>query len=79
MAFLQETELERTIRRIVSCTHTLYGVAEELRDPDDVEGRADLVIAAENLLDAVVHVTERCRAIAWQNSPLPESDEDDYD
>lgn len=77
MAFVQETELERTLRRITSCTHTLYSVADELNDPDNVEGRADLLIAAENLIDIAIHVTEQCRNIAWQNSPLPDEEDDD--
>lgn len=76
MAFVQETELERALRRITSCTHTLYSVTEELVDPDEVDQRADLLIAAEDLLDAVVQVVERCRAIAWQNRPIPEDIED---
>lgn len=79
MAFKQETEIERTIRRITSCTHTLYSVAEELNDPVSVESRADLLIAAENLIDVAIHVTEACRGIAWQNSPLPDDDEEDDD
>lgn len=77
MAFLQETEIERTLRRITSCTHTLYSVADELEDPEDVDSRADLLIAVENLIDVALHVTEAARGIAWQYSPLPDSDEDE--
>jgi hypothetical protein len=77
MAFVQETALERTLRRITSCTHTLYSVSDELSDPDEVDGRADLLIAVENLIDIAIHVTEQCRNIAWQNSPLPDEEDDD--
>lgn len=64
------------MRRIVSCTHTLYSILEELDDPDEVELRADLVIAAERLLEAVVYVTDSARGIAWQYSLEPEHEED---
>jgi len=82
MAFLQETEHERTMRRIVSCTHTLQAVIDDLDDPADIDARADLLIAAENLIEAALYVTDACRGIAWQYSPIPYSEEDeesDYD
>lgn len=81
MTFLQETDQERAMRRIVSCTHTLYSVADELIDPEEVDQRADLLIAVENLLDIVNHITDAVRGIAWQYSPLPDEDteeDDDY-
>jgi hypothetical protein len=64
------------MRRLVSCTHTLYSVLEELDDPEDVDLRGDLVIAAERLLEAVVYVTDSARDIAWQYTPEPEHEED---
>jgi len=77
MQFLQETEHERTIRRLRSCTHTLHSIIEELDDPVAVEQRADLLIAAENLIEAASFVTDQCRGIAWQHSPLPGADEEE--
>jgi hypothetical protein len=79
MTFLQETDQERAMRRIVSCTHTLYSIADELLDPEDVDQRADLLIAVENLIDIASHVTEAVREIAWQYSPVPGSKDDDED
>ena len=79
MTFLQETDQERAMRRIVSCTHTLYSIADELSDPEDVDQRADLLIAVENLIDVANHVTDAVRGIAWQYSPVPGSDDDDDD
>jgi hypothetical protein len=73
MQFIQETDHERSIRRILSCTHTLYSVLDELDDLDDVTERGDLLIAIENLMDAASIVTDVGRAIAWQ-SPEPESE-----
>lgn len=79
MQFIQETEHERTLRRLQSCTHTLYSIADELADPHDVELRGDLLIAAENLIDIAVHVTESCRGIAWQYSLTPDELEESED
>jgi len=79
MTFLQETDQERAMRRIVSCTHTLYSIADELLDPEDVDQRADLLIAVENLIDIASHVTEAVREIAWQYSPVPGFRDDDED
>lgn len=77
MRFLQESEHERLIRRLKSCTHTLYDVAEDLTDPEGVEERADLVIAAENLAEIASYVVEACRGIAWQYSPVPGGEDDE--
>ena len=77
MQFVQETEHERALRRIQACTHTLYSVAEELEDPIDINHRADLLIAVENLFDIASFVTDAGRGIAWQHSPVPESEDDE--
>lgn len=77
MTFLQETDTQRALRRITSCTHTLYSVFDELDDPQEVGARADLLIAAENLIDIALHITDAIRDIAWQYSPLPPSEEDE--
>jgi hypothetical protein len=73
---IAESDHARVMRRLVSCTHTLYSVLEELDDPEDVDLRGDLVIAAERLLEAVVYVTDSARDIAWQYTPEPEHEED---
>ena len=78
MQFIQETDHERSIRRILSCTHTLYSVLDELDDLEDVTERGDLLIAIENLMDAASIVTDVGRAIAWQ-SPDPEYIESEDD
>ena len=79
MQFIQETEHERTLRRLQSCTHTLYAIADELEDPQDVNLRGDLLIAVENLIDIAVHVTESCRGIAWQYTLTPDELESEDD
>lgn len=72
IVFVNESAQQRTIRRLQSCLYTLYSISAELTDPDNVEERADLVITAENLLDAAIHVTDEIRGIAWQYSLTPE-------
>ena len=80
MQFIQETDHERSLRRILSCTHTLYSVLDELDDLDDdqIQERGDLLIAIENLFDITTIVTDVGRAIAWQ-SPEPEYTESEDD
>lgn len=79
MQFIQESEHERSLRRILSCTHTLYSVVEELTDPEEIELRGDLLIAVENLIDVADIVTDMARDIAWQYSPTPAELESDSD
>jgi hypothetical protein len=65
------------MRRLRSCTHTLISVSEELDDPVDIDQRADLLIAVENLIEVASYVTDQCRGIAWQHSPVPGSEEEE--
>lgn len=69
--FVDETQQERTMRRLTACIHTLYSIAEELDDPHNISDRGDLLIAAENLLEAATFITEDIRGIAWQYSRTP--------
>lgn len=69
--FVDETQQERTMRRLTACIHTLYSIAEELDDPQNIDERGDLLIAAENLLDAALCITDDIRDIAWQHSRTP--------
>lgn len=71
MRLSDETDHERTMRRLLSCTHTLYSIADELTDPVDIDERGDLLIAVENLIDIATYVTESARGIAWQYSKTP--------
>ena len=59
------------MRRLTACLHTLYSIAEELDDPENIDERGDLLIAAENLLDAAICITDDIRNIAWQYSRTP--------
>lgn len=79
MQFIQESEHERTLRRIKSCTHTLYSVIEDMTDPIDIDQRADLLIAIENLNEIASYVIDSGRGIAWQNSKTPAELEGDSD
>jgi hypothetical protein len=74
MGFIEESEQARSMRRIYACTHTMYSLIDELSDPDDVELRGDLVIAAEDLYDVAMQVVDMARDIAWQYTPIPTSE-----
>lgn len=80
--FLDETQHERIMRRLVACSYTLAAVADDLDDTDDLEERADLLIAVENLYDIAMHIVESGRDIAWQHSLTPEqianNNQEDY-
>jgi hypothetical protein len=77
MRLSEESQQERTMRRLYACTQTLLSIADELVDPVDIDERGDLLIAAENLIDIAVHVTESVRDIAWQHSMTPSEIERD--
>jgi len=77
MFVYEEGSTAKVLRRINSCYYTLCTVADVLRDPVDVDARADLLIAVENLIDVATHVTGEVRGIAWQHSPTPEEQQNE--
>jgi hypothetical protein len=52
-------------------------VSGDLDDTDDLEERADLLIAVENLYEVAIHIVECGRDIAWQHSMTPSQIERD--
>lgn len=70
-----ETPDERVVRRLRSTFANLALVVDDITDPCAIDARADLVIAAEDLLDIATHIADISRDIAWQHSPVPESGE----
>jgi hypothetical protein len=82
MSVFESNKYDIAMRKLNSCVHTLYTIAdllEEMEDPDEADTRADLVITAENLIDISVFVTERAREIGWQYTPVPEREDLDFD
>ena len=78
MSVFDAGKYEIAMRKLNSCVYTLYSVAtllSEMEDPEDADERADLVIAAENLIEAATYVTERAREVGWQYTPVPERDD----
>lgn len=69
--FIDETQNERTIRRVEACTYTLMSVLDELDDLDSIEERADLLIAIEEFYDVAMCITDVGRGIAWQHTLTP--------
>lgn len=74
------SQYEHMMRKLNSCVHTLFTIADvlpeldenEIRDPDE---RADLLILAENLIDVASYITDTARDIAWLHTPVPEHEE----
>jgi hypothetical protein len=79
MRLSEESQQERTMRRLFACTQTLLTIADELVDPVDIGERGDLLIAAENLIDIATYVTDSARGIAWQYSKTPDELDQEYD
>ena len=77
MSLFEATPFEHMMRKLNSCAHTLYVVADmfdDMDDPENADDRADLVVLVENLLDVASYVTERARDVAWLHTPVPERD-----
>lgn len=64
----EEDMTEKAVRRIRSCKYTLHSVIDDLEDPQDVESRADLLLAVEDLNEVLQFLLETTRNIAWQFS-----------
>ena len=79
MFVYQEGSTAKVLRRVRACYETLCVVADDLRDPGNIEERADLLIAVEDLIDVATHITEEVRNIAWQYTPTPKELEDNGD
>jgi len=78
MSVFDATLYEHTMRKLNSCVHTLYRIADTLPDIDEIsdpDERADLLILAENLIDVASFVTDTARDIAWLHTPVPEPEE----
>jgi hypothetical protein len=69
--FIDETQNERAIRRVESCTYTMISVIEELEDVESVEERADLLVAIEELYEVSMCLVDEVRGIAWQHTLTP--------
>jgi hypothetical protein len=67
MRYSVEDEHARALRRVRASVCTLYNVVEDLDDPEEIQRRADLLIAVEDLADVTQYLLERTREIAWQD------------
>lgn len=68
-AWVDET-MALHLRRLSACTNTITITRNELIDPIDVQRRADLLIAAEDLLQEALAFTHMVRTMAWQDSTI---------
>ena len=68
------SDLEATdllLRRIDSSTYTIANVRDSLFDPLTIDRRADMLIAAENLVHEAMTLVMEIREIAWSNNNIP--------
>ena len=60
------------VRRLEACTFTARTVHNELISPDNIQLKADMLLAAEELLKEVIDLTLHLRDITWPE-PSPEN------
>lgn len=63
-----ETSHERVLRRLEACSYTAAIALLEISDPEDVESRADLLLAAEALFIESMKILSVARMLAWGSS-----------
>lgn len=56
---------ERTLNRMKACAFTVRTALAELEDPLDMEKRADLLLASEDLLNDVLLLNNELRHLVW--------------
>lgn len=57
--------LARNLQRISACSHTISITREELVDPINIDRRADLLIAVEDLVNETMTLALEIRAMIW--------------
>jgi hypothetical protein len=75
--FSAEPTFDRTLRRLIASTQTLRAVLEEIEDPEDIEQRADLLLASESAYEAADSVMRICHEIAWGDEEEEDEDEEE--
>ena len=69
--------LETALRRLQLCTYALQEIHTELEDPEDPEEKADLLIAAENMVYEALDLLQTVKYYAWgpeESSEVPLDD-----
>lgn len=68
--------LERALRRLEAVSYTLNVVRTEIYDPEDVDTRADLMIATYNIVNEAMALLHEVNTIVWpQTEPLESNQE----
>lgn len=68
--------LERALRRLEAVSYTLNVVRTEIYDPEDVDTRADLMIATYNVVNEAMALLHEVNEIVWpQTEPLESNQE----
>lgn len=68
--------LERALRRLEAVSYTLNVVRTEIYDPEDVDTRADLMVATYNVVNEAMALLHEVNEIVWpQTEPLESNQE----
>lgn len=65
LASMEAELVSVAVRRLDACTFTVRTVQAELIEPSDIQRKADMLLAAEELLADVVTLTIRLREMTW--------------
>lgn len=65
--------LERALRRLEAVSYTLSVVRTEVYDPQDVDTRADLMIATYNVVNEAFSLLQEVNQIVWPESQTLET------
>lgn len=65
-----DAKVRSQLRQVRLCTLVLEDVNTDVTDPTTADSRADLLIAAENLVVEAIKFVEQARALAWNQEPI---------
>jgi hypothetical protein len=72
VAQYEREAIQIAVRRLGACAFTLKTVRDELIEPNDPELRADVLLAAEDLMSEVISLVIDLRVMTWpDNAPYP--------
>lgn len=72
MQQFEKQMVQQACQRLDACSFTVSTVHEHLIDPENSELRADLLLAAEQLLAEIMDLVVDLRMITWpDNQPYP--------
>jgi len=65
--YFEDDAHAQALARLSACQFTVSTVFQELKDPCDIERRADLLFASEYLLNEVLQLNNAIREMTWSS------------